>query len=939
MRPHTPGGNVKNAWAILLLWVLLPVLAAHAAVNVENGVLDLRGQDLEQPIRAQGDWDFYWNQLLTPGDLEQSQASKASITVPGLWSQDPAQYPAMGYATYHLKVLVDPERTLALFLDASIWSASRIFIDGKEVATQGKVGTTAETSEGGIATRIFEIHPQNTSFDLIIQVSNFEIFLCGITIAPQFGTLETLSRARNQKIAIDVFIVGGLVIMGIYHLCLFLLRTEEPSTLWFAAMVCGSALWQATIRNGLASIFIPDLGFDTRLRVYNNAWILAIAACSWYFHFVFRASYSRKVPWFATVAAIVFLASTLITGPRFFVGFANVYHFVTLFILVYTVFIVIRAAHRREEEGRLMLFGLSILAVTAIHDILAIREIINSPMMTAGGLFGFIFFQSFFLARRFSKAFVTVKQSESEIRSLSEDLKALNSRLEQLVDEKIRDIRSIMEHIPLGILMIQQNRKVHKDHSKKVYEFFDKSGLETADAIDLIFAGSNLSSDQKSQAISCIHASLDEDVMNFTMNQHVLPLEMMQKTGEERPRALELTWDPIVTDKNRIDKILVTMRDVTDLRHLQERSQEQQQELEYISEIMNIPPERFQQFMQTCDELMEQTRNLLANAVTQETSNKLLKILFINMHTLKGTARGLYLKQLSQVFHEFEHSLAQIRDGAAWDTGLLQKHLSRVQKQIDYYRNMAQRRLGRSSEKAQTVEFSLTKLEDLYQSLRAEPALVKFRDLFFGKIFKDARLVFEDLFSSVPILARDLGKENPHISLETNGLYLTRRAEVIFRKVFIHLIRNALDHGLESAEERKRAGKDPVGTITIRMSRVGDQMELHCYDDGRGLNLRRLKDRAIQSKVLPAEAQASPQALAVLIFHAGMSTAQELSDVSGRGIGMNAVLAFLEQNGGSIAIELDSTNRTALDHVRFRLMIRLPFELFEETSFGLRSAG
>jgi chemotaxis protein histidine kinase CheA len=70
-----------------------------------------------------------------------------------------------------------------------------------------------------------------------------------------------------------------------------------------------------------------------------------------------------------------------------------------------------------------------------------------------------------------------------------------------------------------------------------------------------------------------------------------------------------------------------------------------------------------------------------------------------------------------------------------------------------------------------------------------------------------------------------------------------------------------------------------------------------------------------------------------------MSTARELNDISGRGIGMNAVLAFVEQNAGSIAIELDPQGRSSADFAAFRLIIRLPFELFEEAQPWLRAAG
>lgn len=296
------------------------------------------------------------------------------------------------------------------------------------------------------------------------------------------------------------------------------------------------------------------------------------------------------------------------------------------------------------------------------------------------------------------------------------------------------------------------------------------------------------------------------------------------------------------------------------------------------------------------------------------------------------------------MFHEAEQTLVHAQTFEQPDLPAVRGKINEIQRRVDHYKFLAQNRLGRNPEKSWVVEYSVAELEDLYHDLKgwqgASSALVeKIRALFYGKVFKDARLVFEELFSSVPVLARDLGKEVPHIVLETGGLYLSQRAEHIFRKIFIHLIRNAMDHGLESADERRKAGKDPAGTIRVTMQRVGEELELQCMDDGRGLNLRKIQNAAVQSGILPKGAQPDPQALAALIFHPGMSTARELSDISGRGIGMNAVLAFVEQNEGSIAIELVAQSRSSADYAAFRLIIRLPFELFEEAQLGLRAAG
>lgn len=121
----------------------------------------------------------------------------------------------------------------------------------------------------------------------------------------------------------------------------------------------------------------------------------------------------------------------------------------------------------------------------------------------------------------------------------------------------------------------------------------------------------------------------------------------------------------------------------------------------------------------------------------------------------------------------------------------------------------------------------------------------------------------------------------------------------------MHVLRNALDHGLESAEERAAAGKPPSATIILRARRDGDHVVVEVQDDGRGIDVRRVRETAARRGI------ASPDALAAmsdaevteLIFAPGFSTATEVTTVSGRGVGMDAVRSTVERLGGRVTVE------------------------------------
>jgi two-component system chemotaxis sensor kinase CheA len=120
----------------------------------------------------------------------------------------------------------------------------------------------------------------------------------------------------------------------------------------------------------------------------------------------------------------------------------------------------------------------------------------------------------------------------------------------------------------------------------------------------------------------------------------------------------------------------------------------------------------------------------------------------------------------------------------------------------------------------------------------------------------------------------------------------------------LHLIRNSVDHGLEPAEERIAAGKAPVGVLRLSARHADSHIVITLEDDGRGIPLDVLKRKAIERGSITAEvAERMTDAEAVqLIFHAGMSTARELTDVSGRGVGMDIVRTNVERINGSVDV-------------------------------------
>jgi two-component system, chemotaxis family, sensor kinase CheA len=152
---------------------------------------------------------------------------------------------------------------------------------------------------------------------------------------------------------------------------------------------------------------------------------------------------------------------------------------------------------------------------------------------------------------------------------------------------------------------------------------------------------------------------------------------------------------------------------------------------------------------------------------------------------------------------------------------------------------------------------------------------------------------------------------------------LRTQIATLLKNVCMHLYRNSMDHGLEAAAERVQNGKSPTGHIHLTVSMQGDQLAIRLHDDGRGLAVGHIRRKAMERGLMAVDSGQSAEEVAQLIFQAGFSTADAVTEVSGRGVGMDAVKGFVEAAGGSIALVLSESDAGS-EFVAFETLVLLP---------------
>lgn len=517
---------------------------------------------------------------------------------------------------------------------------------------------------------------------------------------------------------------------------------------------------------------------------------------------------------------------------------------------------------------------------------------------------------------------------EEQNRTLEKKVEERTASLQQ----KTNDIAAMLANITQGLFTISKGAIIQPEFSAFLQKIVETEKIDNRSIMDLLFSDTDLGADELNQIATAIDAIIGCDEMMFDFNEHLLRKSVVKKLPGDRNKLLEIDWAPIVLE-DEIEKIMVTVRDVTELRALQAQAQERKTELDMIGQILSVSAAKFSGFLTSSTEFIECCRELIEK--TDKRDEKVIAELFRNMHTIKGNARTFGFDQVTQSVHEVENSYDQMRKDAEieWQQDKLLQELAQVEKDIDRYRQVANKDLGHLFDDS-TVQVDSQSVEQLLKEAQGLPQLdeksqhwvAQVCQLFEANINDGCTIdqVIDDVLGSVSSLAVELDKVPPKVVIEHNDIKLPNKIHSLLNNVFMHVMRNAVDHGLENAEQRKNAGKDEQGLITLVATLNNEQVHFSVKDDGRGLAIGHIYNKAIEKGLFSSDdKRPAAETIANLVFDSGFSTASEVTEVSGRGVGMDAVKDFLEQVGGGIKITLDDGDESA-DFRPFTTCIWLP---------------
>jgi two-component system chemotaxis sensor kinase CheA len=446
--------------------------------------------------------------------------------------------------------------------------------------------------------------------------------------------------------------------------------------------------------------------------------------------------------------------------------------------------------------------------------------------------------------------------------------------LEKIVQERTKAVQMILDNIGEGFMTVDLHGAMSEERSSIVATWFGDSGdkntfSEYMRGID-------------SAAADWFDLGLESLRDGFLPNE--VSISQLPQRVMVGSQTLELSYKPIYNDgdKEKIEKLLIIISDITS-RLESEQADVQQKQLMQIFEHIMRDKLGFLQFLTEASELIDRVINRKYRDLAE-----LKRII----HTIKGNAGLFGMSTVANICHELEDEI--VAENAAPE----QNRLMAMRDEWDRVRGKLDKLLGDKMEK--NIEINDDDYAALLRALLSSEDPVKIAKMVQSWKLETAQRRLAFVKQQAESLAQRMGKQGLEVKIHPNNIRFESDDWASFWSSFTHILRNAIDHGIEPPEERFQVGKPEHGSLHIETYIDDGEFVIAFEDDGRGIDWDAVATKAKLAD-LP---HASEKDLVNAIFKDGITTKAIVTQFSGRGVGMGAVSEECAKRGGKI--ELDS---------------------------------
>lgn len=407
----------------LLFGVSMPFAAEGP--KAEAGVLDYENTDFSSEVYAlDGQWEFYFGSLYTPDDFRQGKPEGGEwITLPGPWTR--LGYPRLGYATYRLTIHTSSDRPLLLYVP-EIMSSSAIWANGEPLFLAGHVGTSARETTPGVRNDLLAVVPQGGVLELVVQSANYHMNGSGLFYPVLIGRDTVMLHHFFWQRTMVAAGLGGILLIGVYHLFLYAFRRRERLYLTFSLTCLTTVLRLAMESNNLFQYFLRG-GIGAVLnRVFLLLFILHSLCICLFMLQVFSIRLSRRMRIFYTVAFVLPMAAICWRRVPYVTAVGSMF----LVLIPYAMSIVKVVCSKKIGKDPYQLLYLCSLVVFVFFGPLS-KTVFEGELFVPGiapNMF-LILSQCIMLSRDYARA--------------HQEVERVNENLEQLVEQRTAQLHSV----------------------------------------------------------------------------------------------------------------------------------------------------------------------------------------------------------------------------------------------------------------------------------------------------------------------------------------------------------------------------------------------------------------------------------------------------------------------------------------------------------------
>ncbi|GAB3321969.1 hypothetical protein GCM10027299_17120 [Larkinella ripae] len=392
-----------------------------------NGVINLSAYDYHSPetVPLTGDWFFQWNRFADSTSLVNSQHY---LTVPGTWRAYTGSHTLLpqdqGHCTYGLRIQLPEVGKIWSLRIPPIRTAYKLYINGQLLAQTGELATGL-AMKPGIDSKVISFLVPGKEVFLLLQVSNYYYAYGGIWKDLQFGNPATVTKGRETSLLISSLIIGALLIIGLYHFVLFVLRRKDSAPLFFGILCLAAAFRE--LFNAESIFFLANTGADWILAVkaLYAAFPISIISMILYLQSLFPSLISPLIKRIIIAINLAFLALILLTPATTYTAIGTLISPLAILECGYFLSISIRASRFRKDGSFILFCDMILLTLCVINDTFNQLGIIHTYFLLSSSIVFFTLCQSLLLAIRFSTAFARTE-------ALTAQLQQTNQALEQM---------------------------------------------------------------------------------------------------------------------------------------------------------------------------------------------------------------------------------------------------------------------------------------------------------------------------------------------------------------------------------------------------------------------------------------------------------------------------------------------------------------------------